>query len=81
MSEKWSMSYGGTKVGSFDVHVSDEDCEGHIDPETLCCSVCGVDHNCECPKCGGHGFHKADCLDNGEGTPVDDDAPSTLAEE
>jgi hypothetical protein len=45
-------------------HLCDADCAGHIDPETLCCTICGVDHNCECPTCGGHGFHKAGCAES-----------------
>lgn len=32
-------------------HVRDSDCT--IDPETLCCDVCGVDHSDECLDCGG----------------------------
>jgi len=40
-------------------HTKDEDCT--IDPETMSCIICGVDHDCTCPECGGHGFHKDNC--------------------
>jgi len=40
-------------------HLQDSDCT--VDPETLLCSVCGVDHGGECIDCGGRGFHKPNC--------------------
>lgn len=40
-------------------HDRDSDCD--VDPKTLCCTICGVDHSGTCPECGGHGFHKPDC--------------------
>jgi hypothetical protein len=43
------------------MHERDEDCAGHIDPETDSCRVCGVDHGGECPECHGRGFHRAGC--------------------
>lgn len=47
-------------------HLQDEDCSEHIDPETFCCAVCGVDHGSECWRCGGHGFHKPGCQEADE---------------
>lgn len=41
------------------MHTKDEDCT--VDPETGCCSVCGVLHGDPCPCCGGSGFHKDGC--------------------
>lgn len=40
-------------------HSKDSDCI--IDPETLCCAICGIDHSDECLDCGGRGFHKPTC--------------------
>ncbi len=41
-------------------HAKDSDCT--VDPETLCCTECGVGHGCEpCPFCGGVAFHVGDC--------------------
>jgi hypothetical protein len=40
-------------------HTQDSDCT--IDPETLCCRECGVDHGDECLDCGGRGYHKPAC--------------------
>lgn len=40
-------------------HEEDGDCD--VDPETLVCRVCGVDHSEQCEDCGGRGFHKATC--------------------
>jgi hypothetical protein len=47
-------------------HVQDSDCEGHINPETDCCIVCGVDHSTVCILCGGRGFHAVTCFMFGE---------------
>ncbi len=41
-------------------HEKDADCT--VDLETLCCSVCGVDHSRECPDCGRRGFHSDTCF-------------------
>lgn len=41
------------------VHTRDEDCD--VDPATLCCRGCGVDHGGECRSCSGHGFHREGC--------------------
>ena len=43
-------------------HERDEDCAPYI-VDGLC-SVCGVDHDCECHICGGHGFHKPGCQES-----------------
>lgn len=40
-------------------HTQDSDCS--VDPETLSCALCGVDHSGECLDCGGRGFHKPTC--------------------
>lgn len=40
-------------------HTKDSDCT--VDPETLLCSVCGVDHSDSCPECSGRGFHAEGC--------------------
>ena len=40
-------------------HTKDSDCT--VDPETMLCSECGVDHSDSCPDCGGWGFHKDAC--------------------
>lgn len=40
-------------------HTKDSDCT--VDLETLCCTICGVDHSGECLDCGGRGFHKPEC--------------------
>jgi hypothetical protein len=37
-----------------------------VDPETQCCTGCGVYHGDPCPSCGGCGFHN-------EGCPIDSD--------
>ena len=42
-------------------HSSDADCAGHVNQETLTCSVCGVYHGNPCPLCGGRGFHAENC--------------------
>jgi hypothetical protein len=41
------------------IHEKDADCT--VDPQTDCCSVCGVHHGDECPECNGRGFHVAGC--------------------
>lgn len=41
-------------------HTKDSDCT--INPDTLLCDACGVDHSDECPECGGRGFHKDTCV-------------------
>lgn len=40
-------------------HTRDADCT--IDPETLCCTGCGVDHGAPCADCGGGAFHLDAC--------------------
>ena len=40
-------------------HTKDEDCT--VDPETQCCTVCGVGHGDPCEFCGGRGFHMDNC--------------------
>jgi hypothetical protein len=40
-------------------HEQDEDCD--VDPDTLSCRGCGVDHGGECPDCLGRGFHRPGC--------------------
>jgi hypothetical protein len=40
-------------------HTADADCT--VDPETLTCRECGVDHSSECPACRGRGFHRPSC--------------------
>ena len=42
-----------------DNHSKDSDCT--VNPETLCCDVCGVAHGDECLDCGGRGYHKPGC--------------------
>lgn len=49
-----SLTDSGTKP-----HSRDEDCT--VDPETLCCTVCGVDHSAECLDCGKRGYHASTC--------------------
>ncbi|KAA6459606.1 hypothetical protein DYQ86_15925 [Acidobacteria bacterium AB60] len=41
------------------VHNSDGDCV--VDPETNCCSECGVEHGDPCPECGKKAFHAESC--------------------
>ncbi len=41
-------------------HQKDSDCT--VNPETLMCDGCGVDHSEECPDCGGRGFHQNECV-------------------
>lgn len=45
-------------------HGCDEDCAGHLDADDQC-TVCGVSHTMTCDKCGGRGFHRADCPEIG----------------
>jgi hypothetical protein len=40
-------------------HTQDEQCD--VDPITLCCRDCGVDHAGDCYRCDGRGFHKDAC--------------------
>lgn len=40
-------------------HSRQEDCT--VDPETLCCIACGVDHSEECLDCGKRGYHASTC--------------------
>lgn len=41
-------------------HRTDSDCT--VDEDTLCCTVCGVEHDEDgCADCGGRGFHKPHC--------------------
>lgn len=42
-----------------EIHTRDEQCD--VDPDDLCCRVCGVDHSETCPACGGRGFHRDGC--------------------
>lgn len=43
-------------------HSRDEDCEGFVDAQTECCTVCGVFHGGPaCPECGGLAFHRVGC--------------------
>ena len=44
-----------------ELHRQDEHCT--VDPETDCCSVCGVLHGGPCPECGGRGFHRPSCTE------------------
>jgi hypothetical protein len=37
------------------------DIECTVNPETLCCDICGADHSCECPHCHGRGYHVPVC--------------------
>jgi hypothetical protein len=48
-------------MADYTMHLRDEDCA--VDPETDCCSICGVDHSGQCPICGGRGFHRFGCTD------------------
>lgn len=43
------------------IHTQDSDCAGSIDPQTMMCGVCHVDHSGECPVCHGHGYHLDGC--------------------
>jgi hypothetical protein len=45
-------------------HHHDSQCS--VDPKTLCCTECGVDHSNPCLACGGHGFHKRGCAEIGQ---------------
>lgn len=40
-------------------HENDVDCT--VDPETMLCTVCMVDHSETCPDCEGRGFHRPTC--------------------
>jgi len=40
-------------------HSKDSDCT--VDPETGCCTVCGVEHGEPCPECGMRAYHSKDC--------------------
>lgn len=40
-------------------HTKDSDCI--VNPDTGCCSLCGVDHSAQCPDCQGRGFHNPNC--------------------
>lgn len=49
-----------TEEHEADVHESDEECV--VDPDTLACAVCGVDHSGPpCPSCGARAFYRSDC--------------------
>lgn len=50
---------GNRMVEATPNHAQDSDCD--VDPETLSCTQCGVDHGSQCPVCSGRGFHKGDC--------------------
>ncbi len=41
-------------------HAKQEDCT--VDPNTECCSTCGVDHSRECPDCHKRGYHSDTCF-------------------
>lgn len=40
-------------------HYKSSDCA--VNPETLCCDLCGVDHSEECIECGHRGYHAETC--------------------
>jgi hypothetical protein len=40
-------------------HRQDSDCD--LNPETLICRICQVDHGAPCPACGGRAFHNTPC--------------------
>ena len=46
-------------------HTQDEHCT--VDPNTDCCSGCGVHHAEPCRVCGGRGFHRPNCSEMSEG--------------
>jgi hypothetical protein len=48
-------------------HSQDSDC--NVNPETDCCTVCGVMHGAACTVCGQKAYHRPDCneLDRPEG--------------
>lgn len=57
-------------------HTKDTDCT--VDPDTLCCTVCGVDHSEECLECGQRGYHAETCpIRSGSGTIPDRKRTST----
>jgi hypothetical protein len=41
------------------MHVDDSECT--VDPDTLLCVHCGVEHGEPCSFCGGRGFHRDHC--------------------
>lgn len=47
---------------ALDIEQHSHDLECTVNPATLCCEVCGVDHSDECLDCGGRGFHKETCF-------------------
>ena len=48
------------------MHEKDQDCT--VDPETMACVECGVDHGgAPCPECGGVAFHEPGCSGAGGG--------------
>lgn len=49
-------------------HGKDSDCT--IDPETDCCTECGVWHADPCPDCGGRGFHNDGCFRSDRALPL-----------
>lgn len=49
-------------------HTADADC--NIDPTTLFCTGCDVDHSGKCETCGGSGFHIEDCPEIEEPSPA-----------
>ena len=59
----------------------EQDCDCTVDPETNCCTVCGVEHSDPCDVCGGRGFHKFDCSKNETGRPTIDMETLKQAEE
>jgi hypothetical protein len=46
-------------MSRLDQHEKDTDCT--VDPETMICTVCLVDHSDPCPDCKGRGFHRPTC--------------------
>jgi len=38
-----------------------DDCGEAIDPDTLCCTACGIGHMEPCPDCGRRGVHRDGC--------------------
>ena len=41
------------------MHIDDSECT--VDPDTLLCMYCGVDHSEQCIDCGRRGFHSDTC--------------------
>lgn len=41
------------------MHTLDSQCR--VNPETMLCDECGVDHSGDCAECSGRGFHQDGC--------------------